>query len=174
MDVFYAILVPRCTSRGFLPVIISHYDSPLMCQVTWQSPHSSPTISMFMTLLHDVYFWIRGNCWWHRLNYFWYPLISKRKTDGMHQRDFACCLRGVETGGRVGDTARKEPLQILWSPMFATNYFRPENLTFARAHVTNVWIRPLAQTNSRLGVEWKNKTSASCTQSILLCLKYQQ
>ena len=38
--------VPSCTSRGFLPVIISHYDSPLMCQVTWESPHSSPTISM--------------------------------------------------------------------------------------------------------------------------------
>ena len=29
-----AILVPRCISRGFLPVIISHYDSLLMCQVT--------------------------------------------------------------------------------------------------------------------------------------------
>ena len=46
INVFYTLLIPRSTSRGFLPVVISHYDSPLMCQVTWQSPHSSPTISM--------------------------------------------------------------------------------------------------------------------------------
>ena len=44
-DLSSALYIPR-----LLPVVISHYDSLLMCQVACQSPHSSPTNSMGGTL----------------------------------------------------------------------------------------------------------------------------